>query len=70
MEFDLTEGAAVLERTPGVLRKLRTLNPGQKPTGGWESFLGTAGPSPTADLPSGSGAASGSASPSGTPSMR
>ncbi|WP_055589464.1 polysaccharide deacetylase family protein [Peterkaempfera griseoplana] len=55
---------------PAVLRKLRTLNPGQKPTGGWESFLGTAGPSPTADLPSGSGAASGSASPSGTPSMR
>ncbi len=26
-----------------TLRKLRTLNVGQAPTGGWESFLGTAG---------------------------
>ncbi|WP_405021441.1 hypothetical protein OHV05_11870 [Kitasatospora sp. NBC_00070] len=26
---------------PAVLRKLQTLNPGQAPTGGWETFLGT-----------------------------
>jgi hypothetical protein len=25
---------------PAVLRKLRTLNPGEKPAGGWEDFLG------------------------------
>ncbi|MFJ3305311.1 hypothetical protein ACIPSA_19735 [Streptomyces sp. NPDC086549] len=28
---------------PAVLRKLRTLNPGQSPTGGWEEFLGATG---------------------------
>ncbi|WP_316750884.1 polysaccharide deacetylase family protein [Streptomyces herbicida] len=28
---------------PAVLRKLRTLNPGQSPTGGWAEFLGAAG---------------------------
>ncbi|WP_199272955.1 polysaccharide deacetylase family protein [Streptomyces broussonetiae] len=28
---------------PAVLRKLRTLVPGQSPTGGWAEFLGTAG---------------------------
>ncbi|MFF4394224.1 hypothetical protein [Streptomyces sp. NPDC001480] len=28
---------------PAVLRKLRTLSPGQSPTGGWEEFLGGAG---------------------------
>jgi hypothetical protein len=28
---------------PAVLRTLRTLNPGQEPTGGWSEFLGTAG---------------------------
>ncbi|MEU2337699.1 hypothetical protein ABZ770_20685 [Streptomyces sp. NPDC006654] len=28
---------------PAVLRKLRTLNPGQEPTGGWGEFLGAAG---------------------------
>ncbi|MGA5704841.1 hypothetical protein [Peterkaempfera bronchialis] len=29
---------------PAVLRKLRTLNPGEKPTGGWEEFLGVPTP--------------------------
>jgi hypothetical protein len=34
---------------PAVLRKLRTLNPGQSPLGGWAEFLGTAAsPSDTA----------------------
>ncbi|MFG2122922.1 hypothetical protein [Streptomyces sp. NPDC048710] len=28
---------------PAVLRKLRTLSPGQAPVGGWEEFLGAAG---------------------------
>ncbi|UXY31453.1 hypothetical protein [Streptomyces sp. HUAS TT20] len=28
---------------PAVLRKLRTLNPGQSPTGGWAEFLGAVG---------------------------
>ncbi|MFF4652742.1 hypothetical protein [Streptomyces sp. NPDC001380] len=51
---------------PSVLRKLRTLNPGQKPAGGWESFLGVASPSSASGSPSPSGpsAAPGSASPS------
>ncbi|WP_407992185.1 hypothetical protein [Kitasatospora sp. CMC57] len=34
---------------PAVLRKLQTLNPGQAPTGGWETFLGT--PAATAGSP-------------------
>lgn len=28
---------------PAVLRKLRTLPPGQSPAGGWAEFLGAAG---------------------------
>ncbi len=27
---------------PAVLRKLQGLNPGEAPTGGWETFLGAA----------------------------
>jgi hypothetical protein len=35
---------------PAVLRKLRTLAPGQSPAGGWEEFLGTpASPTATAN---------------------
>ena len=47
-----------------VLRKLRTLNPGDKPAGGWEHFLGIPSSSPSTSTPT-STPTSASASPSG-----
>ncbi|MFF4534813.1 hypothetical protein [Streptomyces aureus] len=38
---------------PAVLRKLRTLEPGRSPLGGWAEFLGTAGPSDSATASAG-----------------
>ncbi|WP_441245882.1 hypothetical protein [Kitasatospora sp. McL0602] len=39
---------------PAVLRKLQALNPGEAPTGGWETLLGTPAAAPSAPAPAAS----------------